>query len=94
MLHLEKHGGDPEKSMAVLEVGRSTRESLARLGDLDVEASLAHVGSRSATTQIGNADHTVSYAVGNATSEGQRFRVLRPHARGGLGMVFVASTPS
>src|SRR5262249_28799602 len=25
-----------------------------------------------------------------ATSDGQRFRVLRPHARGGLGAVFVA----
>ena len=28
--------------------------------------------------------------VGAATSDGQRFRVLRPHARGGLGAVFVA----
>ena len=35
-------------------------------------------------------DRTASYAVGEATSEGQRFRVLRPHARGGLGAVFVA----
>ena len=26
----------------------------------------------------------------SATSDGQRFRVLRPHARGGLGAVFVA----
>src|SRR5262249_14217312 len=33
---------------------------------------------------------TASYAVGTATSDGQRFRVLRPHARGGLGAVFVA----
>ena len=29
-------------------------------------------------------------SVGKATSVGQRFRVLRPHARGGLGAVFVA----
>ena len=28
--------------------------------------------------------------MGSATSDGQRFRVLRPHARGGLGAVFVA----
>src|SRR5262249_26322017 len=33
---------------------------------------------------------TATYAVGIATSDGQRFRVLRPHARGGLGAVFVA----
>ena len=30
------------------------------------------------------------FSVGSATSEGQRFRILRPHARGGLGAVFVA----
>src|SRR5208337_2885405 len=35
-------------------------------------------------------DRTASYAVGATTSEGQRFRVLRPHAKGGLGAVFVA----
>ena len=31
-----------------------------------------------------------TYSVGSATCDGQRFRVLRPHARGGLGAVFVA----
>ena len=35
------------------------------------------------------ADRTASYGVGTATSDGQRFRVLRPHAKGGLGAVFV-----
>ena len=37
-----------------------------------------------------DADRTGSYSVGTATGDGQRFRVLRPHARGGLGAVFVA----
>ena len=36
------------------------------------------------------AERTTTYAVGSASSDGQRFRVLRPHARGGLGAVFVA----
>src|SRR5262249_38820639 len=36
------------------------------------------------------ADLTASYRVSTATGDGQRFRVMRPHARGGLGAVFVA----
>jgi serine/threonine protein kinase len=35
-------------------------------------------------------ERTGSYSVGSATSDGQRFRILRPHAKGGLGAVFVA----
>src|SRR5262249_3411188 len=37
-----------------------------------------------------DADRTASLSVGPATSDGQRFRILRPHAQGGLGAVFVA----
>jgi serine/threonine protein kinase len=89
--HLKRHGDDPERSLAAIGVGRSTRESLAKLGDPDFEGTLARVGAGS-TLQDGEADpdRTASYAVGTATSDGQRFRVLRPHARGGLGAVFVA----
>jgi eukaryotic-like serine/threonine-protein kinase len=87
--HLKKHGGDVERSLASLPTGRSTRESLGRVGDAEVEASVAHL--KPASTQVdGDADRTASYAVGAATSDGQRFRVLRPHARGGLGAIFVA----
>jgi WD40 repeat protein len=86
--HLAAHGGDPEQSLAALDLSRSTRESLAAVGGPEVEATLAQVGSGS--TPDGDADRTWTYAVGTSTSDGQRFRVLRPHARGGLGAVFVA----
>jgi serine/threonine-protein kinase len=89
--HLKKHGGEAEKSLAALTAGRSTREGLANIGDPDLGGSLAHVGSAS-TRHEGDTDpdRTASYVVGAATSDGQRFRVLRPHASGGLGAVFVA----
>ncbi len=87
--HLTKHGADPEKSLAAISLGRSTRESLGGVGDAALDASIAHAGSTS--TQPGEgADRTTSYTVGTAASDGQRFRLLRPHAQGGLGAVFVA----
>ena len=85
-LHLKKHGGSTEKSLAALPAGPSTRESLAALGDADIEHTLTQL----APDADGDADRTASYAVGTAAGDGQRFRVLRPHAQGGLGAVFVA----
>jgi serine/threonine-protein kinase len=91
-LHVAKHG-DIERSLAAIPAGRSTQQSLAQLGDPDIEGTLAQVRFQ-ATDQDGEADndpdHTATYSVGSATSDGLRFRVLRPHARGGLGTVFVA----
>jgi hypothetical protein len=90
VLHVEAHGGDATASLAAVQVGKSTRESLAQLGDPDIEVALEHVGSGHGSTEDGDADRTASYAVGTSTSDGQRFRVLRPRARGGLGAIFVA----
>jgi serine/threonine-protein kinase len=87
--HLRRHGDDPERSLAALGVARSTRECLAQIGNPELDASLAHVGSGS-TEHDGDPDRTATYSVGTAASDGQRFRVLRPHAQGGLGAVFVA----
>jgi serine/threonine-protein kinase len=88
-LHLKKHGGDHEKSLGALGVGASTRQALAEVGDLGLRSVLTRVGSGVADKDD-DADRTRSYAVGTTTSQGQRFRVLRPHAKGGLGAVFVA----
>ncbi len=87
--HVNKHGGSAQRSLAAIPAGRSIQTSLARVCDANIEASLAHVGL--ACNQAGeDADRTANYSVGSATSDGQRFRVLRPHAQGGLGAVFVA----
>jgi serine/threonine-protein kinase len=86
---LRRHAGDPEQSLAAMSVGRSTRACLARIGDGQLDASLAHAGS-GRTEPDADPDGTCSYSVGSATSDGERFRVLRPHAKGGLGAVFVA----
>ncbi len=83
--HVKKHGGT-EKSLAAVVTGRATLESLAAVGDPEIERTLSQVGASAG----GDADRTASFGSGNAAADGQRFRVLRPHARGGLGAVFVA----
>ncbi len=88
--HLRRHGNDPERSLAAISVGRSTRECLAQIGNPELDASLAQVGSGSTGHDGVDPDCTPTYSVGTATSDGQRFRVLRPHAKGGLGAIFVA----
>jgi serine/threonine-protein kinase len=94
-LHLEAHGGDVEKSLAAVPANRSTRAGLAQLGEPDIEATLARV-SRAKDGHVtefdgdDDPDRTAGLSLGAATSNGQRFRLLRPHARGGLGEVFVA----
>jgi serine/threonine protein kinase len=41
-------------------------------------------------TQRSDPDRTPTFSVGSSSSEGLRYRVLRPHRKGGLGAVFVA----
>ena len=86
---LARHGGDAEKSLAAIPAGRSTRESLARVGDPELGSSLAQVGAAS-TQNDSDPERTANYSIRTSTGDGQRFRVLRPHAQGGLGAVFVA----
>jgi eukaryotic-like serine/threonine-protein kinase len=93
-VHVEAHGGDIEKSLAAVPANRSTRAGLAELGKPEIEATLARVARRKdgpATEPLDDdPDRTASIGVGSATSDGQRFRILRPHAKGDLGAVFVA----
>src|SRR5262249_53991054 len=86
--HLEMHNNDPQQSLAALSSVGSAQRQLEQVADPDVQASLAHVS-------LAGADGRDSFATRQPSVplpalEGSRFRVLRPHARGGLGEVFVA----
>jgi serine/threonine-protein kinase len=91
-LHVRRHG-DVEKSLSAVPADHSTGVRLAALGEPEIDATLARVSPTSnghATEVVEDPYRTSTLSVGAATSDGQRFRLLRPHARGGLGEVFVA----
>jgi serine/threonine-protein kinase len=84
--HLHAHQGDPQQSLAALSSASSVRQALQEVADGDVQASLARVPTADKPT----GDGTVSYSSLGENTAGLRYRVLRPHACGGLGDVFVA----
>jgi eukaryotic-like serine/threonine-protein kinase len=91
-VHVEGYGGDVERSLAAVPAGKPTCDGLAGLGDPEIEGTIGRVRSAHLQRPADEDDpnRTASISVGSATSDGQRFRILRPHARGGLGAVFVA----
>jgi WD40 repeat protein len=78
--HLRQHGQDPERSLAALAVPTPLRQELRGLADGDLDASLARLPD--------DPGRTAAYQPPDDGTP--RYRVLRPHARGGLGEVFVA----
>jgi serine/threonine-protein kinase len=98
--HLQHHSQQPQSSLAVVSIPPEVRRDLDGLADADLHASLAGIPSTIpphgsgvylagvSTERLGST--VTSVAVGEASSSGLRFRVLRPHAEGGLGKVLVA----
>ena len=87
--HLQKFGGDAERSLEAVSSVGSVREDLGRIGDAEFQASLAHVSAARAPEDDPNA--TIGQAHEETlASPAPRFRILRPHAKGGLGQVSVA----
>src|SRR5262245_34432846 len=86
--HLAKHDHDAARSLAALSSLGSARQELEQIADADLHASLAQVSAAPP-------DEADPYGTRGSSLElpadvGSRFRILRPHARGGLGEVFVA----
>ncbi len=85
--HVERHGGDPLASLAALSSVDSTAEALRQsIADPDVLASISHVPTESqldphATRTLETTDYV---------PVGTRYRKVRDHAEGGLGIVYVA----
>jgi serine/threonine-protein kinase len=86
--HIRLHGDDPERSLRALSPIGPVRDDLSRVADPQLEASLLQI---SAAREDDGADSTASFAgVDDSSPAGTRFRLLRLHAKGGLGAVFVA----
>lgn len=93
--HLRLHSNQVEKSLAALSSLSSVRKRLAELKDSDVDATLVQAEeirlAEAKTRRIDSHSDSSSETVLDRPSDGSaRFRVLRPHARGGLGIVSVA----
>jgi WD40 repeat protein/tRNA A-37 threonylcarbamoyl transferase component Bud32 len=88
-VQLEGHQNDPHKSLAAIGVPAPLRDELRSLPDSELQASLAHVPSELPSTVACTPSMVADMAPADG-AVGPRYQVLRPHARGGLGEVFVA----
>jgi serine/threonine-protein kinase len=86
--HLKQHGGDTEASLAAVSSLGPVRADLGRLGDADLQASLAATTSRAA--EVGGSTEATADYTPSSRRAGARFRILRFHREGGLGRVYVA----
>ncbi len=83
--HLRAHQDDPRQSLAAVATPATVRQDLESVADADVQASLTGLTAAAATTPAATGPGRP-----RLPAAGPRYRVLRPHARGGLGEVFVA----
>ena len=82
--HLKQHNNDPHLSLAFLSSIDAVKKDLEKIADVDLQNSL----QRACSEKGHEATMTRPKAV--SIPAGRRFRILRPHAEGGLGKVYVA----
>lgn len=88
--YLKRHDDDPQKSLAALSSLGPLRTQLQQLGDDDIEASVRMLAGRSPGDDASHPESDLESTFVPSNSADTRFRILRPHARGGLGEVYVA----
>jgi len=86
-LHVKRHGGDVERSLSALSPVGWLKRDLPDVADPELVASVRRLAD---TATIGGSADTGSFPVGVNSTIGGRFRILRSHARGGQGEVFIA----
>lgn len=85
-VHLGNHANDVSQSLAAANADTAVLQRLQQLQDADVEATLVRLSATAGTAKF-QSDPTLNW---ESRAAGPRFRLLRPHAIGGLGEVFVA----
>jgi WD40 repeat protein/serine/threonine protein kinase len=87
--YLAAHDGDAEKSLAAAGGVGPIRDDLQHIADSELHATLDRIVAHGDPTARG-LEATMTFGEDSAATDGSRFRILRPHARGGLGQVSVA----
>ncbi len=88
--HLKRHGGDAEQSIGALIVGRANLEQLAQYEEYTVGTTLSYFAQGSRNSAEAKSTGSAPAIVRPGSPPGQRYQVLRPYAKGGLGTVSVA----
>jgi tetratricopeptide (TPR) repeat protein/tRNA A-37 threonylcarbamoyl transferase component Bud32 len=89
-VHLNRHGNDTQRSLAALSSVESTfQQMLAALPDVDVQATMKQVGMARSEMPAAVTGRVIDQPARLGTEVG-RYRILKTHAKGGLGEVFVA----
>ncbi|MEM9827255.1 MAG: protein kinase [Planctomycetota bacterium] len=92
--HLQLHDGQAENALSNFSSVPNVTVSLKQqVDDSAIQASLRHFATdceleTAVSTNVANRTTTI---VRGKSSDDSRYRIIRPHARGGLGEVFVAS---
>jgi serine/threonine protein kinase/formylglycine-generating enzyme required for sulfatase activity len=88
--HVERHGGDIGHCLESLHAERATCEDITASGPDDLELTLSYFDHKLKANGEAAWDDAAAFFAGKPTSVGGRYRVVRLHARGGLGEVYVA----